>query len=482
LIGTVCSICISQDVLTNAAKERLYRVIERHVRSLTPDQQEALVAASVYRSFTIDQIYDLCRDLVSREELIQYCSEASFLIYDYKKGAYSFHPLMRLYVRNRFNELPQEKRNAIYERAARWFQKQEEYRECIAYAFRGQADELALEAVEAGGAHSLVGFSVDRVLALLHRLDHKMRAKHLGGCQLMILYATLNSAQSAAASERESLTASLPPDYEPTASEWAGFWVLKGIAAVPDLKAMLPYFRRARTLCQVAGVQLPRDFFDGVTRGVAGQLFLYYRGPGQLQDNVRDLTEIYECCGVIMEGVDADSWIAVLQGEVSYMTGHFEPAYDFTKRLSLAGYRTDDQREQAAVALSLLPRILLFEGQQEEFSAWVDYYHVLEKEMTTPVWKADLEIVADFIRALLEQPTEEIKQTLEKYLKWSPYPSLNPMWQTTRHRLVMKAGRFQTIDITGPTPIPSGTSLYSQTNRMYDNIAYVVAELNLGHR
>lgn len=33
--------------------------------------------------------------------------------------------------------------------------------------------------------------------------------------------------------------------------------------------------------------------------------------------------------------------------------------------------------------------------------------------MTNPVWKADLDIVADFIMALLELPSDEVTQTLE---------------------------------------------------------------------
>lgn len=134
------------------------------------------------------------------------------------------------------------------------------------------------------------------------------------------------------------------------------------------------------------------------------------------------------------------------------------------------------------MALSILPRILLFEGRTQEFSAWIDYYRVLKNEMTNPVWKADLDIVADFIMALLELPSDKVTQTLEKYLKWSSYPALAPSWQSTRHRLVLKTGRYQTLNVTGPTPIPSGVSFSSQLNRMYDNIMYAVAQQALGQR
>lgn len=102
--------------------------------------------------------------------------------------------------------------------------------------------------------------------------------------------------------------------------------------------------------------------------------------------------------------------------------------------------------------------------------------------MTNPVWKADLDIVADFIMALLELPSDKVTQTLEKYLKWSSYPALAPSWQSTRHRLVLKTGRYQTLNVTGPTPIPSGVSFSSQLNRMYDNIMYAVAQQALGQR
>lgn len=185
-----------------------------------------------------------------------------------------------------------------------------EFVDALSSASRAQDDELTLQVVAAGGLACLRNFSVERVLAFLHRLSPDMRARHLGVCQLLILYVTLHRPMLASATEREFLTVSLPRDYKLQAVEWAAFWMLKGIAAVPDLKAMLPYFRRARGLSEASGVRLPRDYFEGVTRSVAGQLFLYYRGPGQLQDNVRDLCEIYDCCGIVLEGVDAASWKA----------------------------------------------------------------------------------------------------------------------------------------------------------------------------
>lgn len=471
-----------QDILSNPARENLYHIIDRKFHTLPPALQEALVDASVYRSLTVEQVYDICRGTVSRQELEDCFASASFFPYDYKKGAYSFQPLLRVLLRNRFHGRTQEERKAVYQRAACWFLAHGEFVDALSSASRAQDDELTLQVVAAGGLACLRNFSVERVLTSLHRLSPDMRARHLGVCQLLILYVTLHRPMLASATEREFLTVSLPRDYKLQAVEWAAFWMLKGIAAVPDLKAMLPYFRRARGLSEASGVRLPRDYFEGVTRSVAGQLFLYYRGPGQLQDNVRDLCEIYDCCGIVLEGVDAASWKSVLLGEAAYMMGRFEPAFDLMGRLSLAGYRSDDQREQAAVALSILPRILLFEGRTQEFSAWIDYYRVLKNEMTNPVWKADLDIVADFIMALLELPSDKVTQTLEKYLKWSSYPALAPSWQSTRHRLVLKTGRYQTLNVTGPTPIPSGVSFSSQLNRMYDNIMYAVAQQALGQR
>ena len=473
---------VHDEVVPDPYKEELYHTVRRNFEQQPEPYRQLLLSLTMFRSFTVRQAGFLCDNRLSCEEITALFNSSSFLPFDYKKGTYSFHPLFKTLLRNAFSALPQEVQSALLAKAAAWSLANGEPSDALGFACRARNNELMLQAVSKGGLRALFDFSADRVTSLLHHLAPEDRARHLGACQLMILYIVQSTGLATAASERESLTTSLPRDYRLTPQEWAAFWVLKGISAVPDLKAMLPYFRRARSICELQQAKIPRDFFEGVTRAVAGQLFLYYRGPGQLQDNVRDLCEIYDCCSAIMEGVDAASWKQVLLGEAAYITGALDPSYDLMARMSLIGYQNDDEREQAAISLSILPRILLFKGRVQEFSAWTDYYNVLKREINSPVWKMDLDIVADFISALLELPTDQMEQTLEKYLKQSTYPPLRPSWRSTRHRLVLKLNRDATLDLTGPTPIPSATAFSSQMNRMYDNIALVIACGRLGQQ
>lgn len=67
-----------QDILSNPARENLYHIIDRKFHTLPPALQEALVDASVYRSLTVEQVYDICRGTVSRQELEDCFASASF--------------------------------------------------------------------------------------------------------------------------------------------------------------------------------------------------------------------------------------------------------------------------------------------------------------------------------------------------------------------------------------------------------------------
>lgn len=245
--------------------------------------------------------------------------------------------------------------------------------------------------------------------------------------------------------------------------------------SLPDLDALEPAFQRFFAFCQEHRIRLPRDYFQGIHRGVSGQLVLYYRRAGSLARNTRQLQAIYDGCGEALQGVSGPLWRSTVAAEQAYLQGELSTAEEVLQAYLETPCQTLDEQQRAIIALFLLPRIALIRQDQEKFLDWKKYYRKLSQLITDPLTRTDLDLVGIFVQSLLEQPSPSLEKHLERINGLPDYPSLQGMRQSTRHRLQLTMGKYQLLLLsTRPQDVvPSSTS--SQMCRCYDAIVPIAA-------
>lgn len=238
---------------------------------------------------------------------------------------------------------------------------------------------------------------------------------------------------------------------------------------------MEPAFRQFFTYCREHHIRLPRDYFQGIHRGVSGQLVLYYRRAGSLARNTRQLQALYDGCGETLQGVSGPLWRSTVAAELAYLQGELSTAEEVLQAFLDAPCRTLDEQQRAIIALFLVPRIALIRQDQEQFLGWKKHYRKLSQLITDPLTRTDLDLVGIFVQSLLEQPSPSLAKHLERMNSLPDYPSLQGMRQSTRHRLQLTMGRYQLLLLsTRPQDaVPAPTS--SQMCRCYDAIVQIAA-------
>lgn len=130
------------------------------------------------------------------------------------------------------------------------------------------------------------------LIQLLRKCPPEEKARHFAGCALILLALNLLQSPQTAREEREILLVSLPDDWTYTPEDQARILFLTALDSLPDLDALEPALQRFFAFCQEHRIRLPRDYFQGIHRGVSGQLVLYYRRAGSLARNTRQLQTI----------------------------------------------------------------------------------------------------------------------------------------------------------------------------------------------
>lgn len=102
---------------------------------LTIEQQDFLISLSIYDSFSLKQaIFISDKDLES-EEIKKLLSSNSFLRYDSVERKYYVHAILKYFLITEFDKLDIVVKRSIYERAARWYEENENYYQALLYYY-----------------------------------------------------------------------------------------------------------------------------------------------------------------------------------------------------------------------------------------------------------------------------------------------------------------------------------------------------------
>lgn len=282
-------------------KDTLYHLIEQTSLSLSKKEQEVCTIFSLFPRFSKTQAEFICQNAKTMKRLLVHWARNPFMAYEHSKGTYAFHPVFREYLQGKFKAESWHWQKNAYMRAAKGELHEKNYGYALTLALKGKAYPTALRIISEGGLSVLYKHSPQELRQILRNATPVERARNFNACALILLAINLIASPQDAREERDILMINLPADWEPSSEENARFLFLEALDSLPDSGMVEADLRKLLSFCKENEVKLPRDYFQGIFRGVVGQLGFYYRRSGTLLENVHTLQSIYDICGLIIK-------------------------------------------------------------------------------------------------------------------------------------------------------------------------------------
>lgn len=102
---------------------------------LTIEQQDFLIAVSIYDSFSLKQAFFIGAVDLDQEGIKKLLGSNSFLRYDSKERKYYMHAILKFFLKTEFNKLDIIVKKSVYERAAKWYEENENYYQALLYYY-----------------------------------------------------------------------------------------------------------------------------------------------------------------------------------------------------------------------------------------------------------------------------------------------------------------------------------------------------------
>ena len=103
---------------------------------LTVEEQDFLIAISIYDSFSLKQALFVAAEDFSQKEIKKLLCSNSFIRYDSGDRKYFTHAILRYYLQTEFDKSDNIVKKYIYERGAKWYEENENYYQALLYYYK----------------------------------------------------------------------------------------------------------------------------------------------------------------------------------------------------------------------------------------------------------------------------------------------------------------------------------------------------------
>ena len=467
-------------LLTLTDKAKMLYLFRSVYEALPEGLQEVLLMLAQMPDFTAQEAGFFCHQASESERLLSAWEKNPFLAFHYDAGKYTFHPGFASFLQKEFRKHAYPWQQTMWCRICDGYLQGGDYKAAFAFAVRAKDSGRILLAVEGGGLAILYFQPVEALLDIFLQDTDRSWMVHTGACLRLLLFINLTSGPRRAAVDRRRYLDIVAGHTAFSAAAQAALYVLEGLDHIPVVQKMLPYFQKARSLCQQTGARLPYDYMKGVTQGVFGQLVVYWQRPGALSREIQGLRQLYECCGQIIEGCDAALWKDAIIAEEQYLLGHISVAKALMKPFLQGPLDQEDGQQRAIIALFLLPRIALFEKNMDDFAECQRVCRRLLDIVTDDLLLTDLKITSAFVSCLLEEPSEKQSEIHEQLELLNRHPSLYDTFMSLRHRILLTMHKYQQLQLILDPQTLEGDSPVATMRKLYDSILLAIVEEQLG--
>ena len=383
-------------------------LLDEGIFSLLPQaSKDLLLVLSPLERFTAEQAAFLSDGADVSAALLDLRRKNSFIAYDEERETYALHSLFRQYLRERFENLPKDRRNAAHCRMADWFTLQKDASSAIEACCAAGEYERALRILESDMSRNMVTERSRFFVEMFKACPEEVLERHMGAAFKYAIAAF-------AAGDRQSFGAQLARigrqcaaratekgEDDPEVRAWRGeLEFLLSLAAYNDIRAMSARHRQANAL-----LQRPTRLFGPEspwTLGCPSVLFMFHRTPGRLDEELADMDECLPHYYTLaaMHGAGGEHQ---MRAEALYNRGDFTNAAVFCHKAE-AMARANGQLSVVLCSMFLRLRLALIDGRREEAERLLTEMRGLIREKRDYFLLHTVDLCEGWLRAFTGEP------------------------------------------------------------------------------
>jgi LuxR family maltose regulon positive regulatory protein len=360
----------------------IYRLLEKAVfEPLSEETKELLLCLCVFDGFTLEQAFFMTQNENTANLLTDIINRNIFVHFDAKTKVYIVHQLFVKFLAELFAIRPIEYRRTVYQSAAQWCLKNQDYSTATQFFYEcGDFDNL-LMTLEQDRLHDFTNLK-SSLKKYMDQCPIEAKARHP---YAMLRYAMHSFVHNDAATYGKTCA-----EFAATTASDAGLGAerrntflgelefIRSFSAYNDLEKMADFHQKAwQRLGQ------PTKIYDTSrhwTFASPSVLYLYHRSSGKLEQEVRTLIEIMPRYNSLTNGHGSGAEY-VMEAEMHYHRGNFESAAISAYK---ALYRAQShQQTSIACCVSFLQiRLAYMQGDYGKIS---EILQVMREDMTN--WK-----------------------------------------------------------------------------------------------
>ena len=388
--------------------KNIYGILEKAVyMPLSEEIKEFILSLCIFDSFTYEQAHHMWGREKTDEYLSEIIEKNAFITYESTSKSYHMHSIFTGFLREVLERKPTESRHELYQKAAHWRLKTNDYFDAINYFYKSGDFDSILATLE----DEKLTFSYEKEGSLIKYLEEcpiEVKARHPFGFLKYAIYLFAHNETALFGKACKEFTGVLEADSSldvETKNRLSGeYELLISFTAYNNLAEMSRHHRKAHELMDRPAVLL--NLRSVWTFGSTSVLYLYYRESGRLKEHVRELEDamIYYTPLTNGQGSGADY---AMEAEQKLFAGDFENA-------EIAAYKAVDQAQSkfqegiVICAMFVQMRLAFIKG---DFSGVLDILQKLRTDMISSrhyMLNRTVDLCEAHIYALLNQ-TDKIQ-------------------------------------------------------------------------
>lgn len=383
--------------------KNISNLIENAVyRHFSDEIKELLLSLCLFESFSLEQAIFVSKNENAERLLSKITVQNAFVKYDSKSKTYQIHTIFMNFLQEELEN--RNKQNELYQVAAQWFLKTEDYSLAQHYFYLCKDFEhiyLALEIEK----HAMVNYAYnkDMLIKIFTECPNQIKERHHFGMLALAFELYTHNETECFQKACEEFLEHLQKDESITDKDRSRllgeYELVMSFAVYNDLQKMSIHHKKAAVLLQEPSSLLPRG---GIwTFGSPSVLYMFHRESGKLEEAQKAMFDALPQYSRVANG-NASGGEYCLKAEEYFYRGDFENAL-ITAHQAIHKAEAKGQVSNIICAQFLMMRIALVKGN---FEFVLELLHKMHEEIVAAkeyLLLHTIEICEGYLYALLNQ-------------------------------------------------------------------------------
>ncbi|KGK92019.1 LuxR family transcriptional regulator [Desulfosporosinus sp. HMP52] len=380
------------------------KLLESTIYQHFPNEiKELLQSLCLLDSFSLEQAIYLSNNKNSEALLAEIIAKNAFVKYDEHLKTYHMHKIFTRYLRHLLEVREEGFQRQLYRKIAEFSLKNEDYIEAMENFYRAEEFESLLLAVEADRGHSIHNEQRGAFIQFFENCPKTVLLRHPTAVLIYALclfsFNEMERFQQVCGEFAEAVRCNEDLGSESLAQLMGEFELLLSFTEYNNIQKMYEHIKRAEEL-----LKQPAEFLDtkgSWTFGSPSVLYMFYREPGTLRQEVQNLKEAMPVYSRITNGHGSGSEY-VLEAEWHFNRGDFVSA-EIEVQKGLYAAKRWSQGDILCCALFLQARLAIIRG---DYSQTLNILQKMQEELHGKRWynlMHTAEVCDSFLQACLKR-------------------------------------------------------------------------------